>query len=459
MNRVLSRSLVALVFICTRASSGHGPALAASGKVKNSAPVSPLKGVLDRLPMLNSNCPEVVNGEGLLVSTFHQVGQDIPENHLNYKFKGDFAIFAHHINKQSEVDAKKTLYVSWIAYNPLKKPVKLTIFEQASYLSQPDAPFVDRPKLAEDDANKLYSGPGDRLTSDFVHSQALLKDPYTITVAPGETKVVRHIDVPVADLKYHHNGRSFFARGTIDGALEMATIATFSESGEPSIDKLKESIKASLMARPREYEKLAPTPDNFKGRFIYGRVAGVQRGVNYVAVKSTTLTKNDDTSLVYPVSALVKGTFGTGEIQSAPLLRRYSDTAYSSHGNYCVDYKIKMKVTNSDYIKRKMYVRLDCPLKTDLNEIKYAPTPEKATFFRGAIKASSAGYQHFYHFVLHKGENLEPFDAFEIEPGQTREIAIELLYPPDATPPQALTFFSPKSEEVKVDLSPVLVSP
>jgi hypothetical protein len=261
----------------------------------------------------------------------------------------------------------------------------------------------------------------------------------------------------VADLKYHHNGRSFFARGTIDGALEMATIATFSESGEPSIDKLKELIKASRMARPREYEKLAPTPDNFKGRFIYGRVAGVQRGVNLTAERATTLVKNTDTTLIYPISSLVKGTFGTSEIQSAPLLRRYSDTAYSSHGNYCVDYKIRMRATNSDYIKRKMYVRLDCPLKTDVNEVKYATTPEKATFFRGAVKASSDGYQRFYHFVLHKGESLEPFEAFEIEPGQSRDITIELLYPPDATPPQTLTFFSPKSEEIKVDLSPVVV--
>ena len=268
--------------------------------------------------------------------------------------------------------------------------------------------------------------------------------------------MVRHVDVPVADLKFHHNGRSFFARGNIDGALQMATIATFSESGPPELSKLEAMLRDSLMARPREYEKLKPTPNDFKGRFIYGRVAGVQQGVHLNASHSLVLDKSSNSIKRYPISSLARGTFGTGEIQSAKLLRRYDDTAYSAHGNYCVDYKVVFNVRNRDYIKRKVYVYLDCPLKTDKNEIKYAEQPEKAVFYRGSVKLSTDSYQRFYHLVLHKGQNLEALDAFEVEPGEKMSFTVELLYPPDATPPQLLSVYSPQSEEVKVDLRPVL---
>ncbi len=425
--------------------------------------VRPLAGRLDNTAVLNSNCPELVTGEGILVSTLSGKGRDVPENHLNFKFKNDFALFFHHINKQSEEDAKKTLYVSWIAFNPQKKDAKLIVSEEASYLSQPDAPFVERPALAPDPDNTLYSGPGDRLTADFIHDTFSTSDtksarnlPLTITVPAGEMAIVRQMDVPVADLKYHHNGRSFYARGNIQGALNMATIATFSESGPPSLAELEALLQRSLLAHPREYEELAPTPDDFKGRFVYGRVSGVQTGAKIEAAHSLTLSKASEATRNYPISSLVNGTFGTGEIQSAPLLRRYPDTAYSAHGNYCVDYKVNLTIRNNDYIKRKLYVGFDCPLKADIDEIKYAERPEKAVFFRGSLKVSSEEYERFYHFVLHKGEALEPFESFEVEPGQTRTVTVELLYPPDATPPQLLKFYSPQSELPTLDLNPVI---
>lgn len=466
MNRVPSRiypalfASVALLWALslTSISSVAGGAELDSGAAKRLpfCKVKPLAGAMDKLPMLNSNCPEVISGEGILVSTMSGIGKDVPENHLNYRFKGDFALFLHHINKQTEAEAKKTLYVSWVVFNPLNQPVTLKIDEQASYLSQPDAPFVERVPLAVDDENKFYSGPGDRLTADYIHGMAKVEPPFTVTIPPGKFAVIRHVDVPVADLKFHHNGRSFFARGNINGALQMATIATFSESGPPELSKLEAMLRDSLMARPREYEKLKPTPNDFVGKFIYGRVAGVQQGVHLNSSHSLVLNKSSDSIKCYPISSLAKGTFGTGEIQSAKLLRRYDDTAYSAHGNYCVDYKVGFNVRNSDYIKRKVYVYLDCPLKTDKNEIKYAEQPEKAVFYRGSVKISTDSYQRFYHLVLHKGQNLEALDAFEVEPGEKMSFTVELLYPPDATPPQLLTVYSPQSEEVKVDVRPVL---
>jgi len=446
IKKTIAVSLVLCLVSLSLPSASAAPSSQNQNSHQTIRAVRPLAGILNNSAVLNSNCPELVTAEGILVSTMNGEGRDLPENHLNYKFKNDFALFFHHINKQSEEDAKKTLYVSWVAFNSAKKAVTLTINEEASYLSQPDAPFVERPALATDQDNSFYSGPGDRLTADFIHGSAGKNLPLSITVPAGEMAIVRQMDVPVADLKFHHNGRSFYARGNIDGALHMATIATFSELGPPSLSELETLLQRSAMAQPREYEKLPPTPDDYKGRFVYGRVAGVQRGEKIEAEHSLSLNKASDARRNFPISSLVKGTFGTGEIQSAPLLRRYNDTAFSAHGNYCVDYKITMTVHNNDYIKRKLYLGFDCPFKTDLDEIKYADLPEKAVCFRGSIKVSSEDYERFYHFVLHKGEALEPFESFEIEPYQARTVTVELLYPPDATPPQLLKFYSPQSE-------------
>ena len=86
MNRVLSRTCTALI-----ATSSMAWTLALAAPVSNvayavegesSSPkrlplckVKPLAADLDKLPMLNSNCPEVVSGEGLLVSTMSGVGR------------------------------------------------------------------------------------------------------------------------------------------------------------------------------------------------------------------------------------------------------------------------------------------------------------------------------------------------------------------------------------------------
>lgn len=59
--------------------------------------VRALPGSLDEVPVFNSNSPEVVQQDGILLSTFPPEGMANPEAHLNYAFNGRFDIFAHHI--------------------------------------------------------------------------------------------------------------------------------------------------------------------------------------------------------------------------------------------------------------------------------------------------------------------------------------------------------------------------
>jgi hypothetical protein len=64
-----------------------------------SQPVRPLPGKLDSIPVFNSNNPELIFNEGIILSTLSSVGMAYPYAHLNYQFKGRFDVFAHHVIK------------------------------------------------------------------------------------------------------------------------------------------------------------------------------------------------------------------------------------------------------------------------------------------------------------------------------------------------------------------------
>lgn len=62
------------------------------------AEVRSLPGALDTVPLFNSNSPEWVKAEGILLSTLPPTGKQHPEAHLDYAFQGHFNLFAHHFS-------------------------------------------------------------------------------------------------------------------------------------------------------------------------------------------------------------------------------------------------------------------------------------------------------------------------------------------------------------------------
>ena len=102
-------------------------------------------GQLDGVPVFNSNSPELVQTEGILLSTFPTEGKRSPSAHLNLPLQGRFDIFAHHIAKAKTPEDLRTLYLGILLHNPGKQPVTVDILVAASYLSQPDAPFLNLP--------------------------------------------------------------------------------------------------------------------------------------------------------------------------------------------------------------------------------------------------------------------------------------------------------------------------
>ncbi|QYO63708.1 DUF3370 family protein [Leptolyngbya sp. 7M] len=108
--------------------------------VVRSQQVRPLPGQLDDVPVFNSNSPELIQKDGILLSTFPPEGMQVRSAHLNHPLQGRFDIFAHHVARGINADDVRTLYVGVVVYNPADRPIKLDILQGVTYLSQ-EAPF------------------------------------------------------------------------------------------------------------------------------------------------------------------------------------------------------------------------------------------------------------------------------------------------------------------------------
>lgn len=149
-------------FGCAHASTtntiiAQTPTKPAPQEVLQTGEVRALPGKLDTVPVFNSNSPEWIKKEGILLSTFPNTGKTTPAAHLNYSFQGRFDLFAHHYTHTPK--DLQTLYIGVILHNPSSKPVTVNVLQAASYLMT-EAPFVTLPPYIENNEGKTYSGPG-----------------------------------------------------------------------------------------------------------------------------------------------------------------------------------------------------------------------------------------------------------------------------------------------------------
>ncbi|MEM7119360.1 MAG: DUF3370 family protein, partial [Chloroflexota bacterium] len=189
--------------------------------------VRTLPGTLDQTLVFNSNSPEVVQEEGILLSTFPKVGMSVPDAHLEQVFNGRFDLFAHHIAKALSDTDLRTLYLGVIVHNPGDQPVRLDVLQSASYLSQPDAPFVKLDSIQDNPNGEVFAGPGDRATNDILRGQRQQTWPTTLTLEPGAYQMLLNVPIPVKDLEPPINGRSTLARLRSSAPVYMASLAKF----------------------------------------------------------------------------------------------------------------------------------------------------------------------------------------------------------------------------------------
>lgn len=428
-------------------------------------PVRSLSGSLDHIPVFNSNSPELVKAEGILLSTLSPQGKATPAAHLDFVFNGRFDLFAHHIAKADPPEDLRTLYLGVIAYNPSDVPVTIDLLQGVSYLSQPDAPFIDLPSLVENPEGDVFAGPGSRATSDVLRGRRQENLPERLTIPAGEMAMVLNVPIPVRSLTPPINGRSTLIRLRSDGPVQLASLGMFAkpvaslvlpEGGEaiageraPTLEEWRSLLETGALSSPRDR---VPTPLDSPDAVIYSRVAGVARGSQW----KTTLTDPERNYLAIPtaggafsygLSTLHKGRLGTGQNQSAEMLRRYPDTAYQAHGNYGIAYDLSLPLINDTGEPQTVAIALETPIKEDAlskDGLRFFEPLPTQNFFRGTVRIRYVDDQklprtRYVHLVHKRGQQGDPLVELRLEPGEHRLVRVDFLYPPDATPPQVLT--------------------
>ncbi|MBE9014191.1 DUF3370 family protein, partial [Pseudanabaenaceae cyanobacterium LEGE 13415] len=196
-----------------------------------------LPGELDSVLVFNSNSPEVVQKEGILLSTFPPTGKQVPSAHLNQAFSGRFDIFAHHIAKALTPTDLRTLYLGVIANNPGTEPITIDILQAASYLSQPDAPFIPLPSSIGNDDGLQFSGPGSRAVGEVLRGLRQDIFPAQIVIPPGESRMLMNLPIPVSTLSPPLNGRSTLMRLRSTGKVYLASLGMFAKQNPDGTER------------------------------------------------------------------------------------------------------------------------------------------------------------------------------------------------------------------------------
>jgi len=458
--------------------------------------VRPLPGQLDEVPVFNSNSPEVVQQEGILLSTFSPDGMRVPSAHLNYAFEGRFDIFVHHIARGQTPDDVRTLFLGVLIHNPSDEPVTVEVSQAVSYLSQ-EAPFYDLPSYVSDNSGGTYAGPGSRTTTDILRGvdQGFLPDRFRLP--PGSTQLLFSAPIPLRNLQEFRqgmplplfvdpveeagldapaaeevpgrpvrprnrdipiNGRTALVHMESDGPIQIASLGTFSRllpdgrEAPPTLDDWTRLLREGNLAGPRDIPPTPPNQRTVSRRFYYGRVAGVAQGSVWRAEltdpESDQLTIPEaGQSISYAISTVDRNTLGTGQIQSAPMLVRYSDTAYRAHGNYGIRYELSLPLRNTSDRTQQVALLFQTPLKDENLQgqgLRFINPPINRVFYRGTLRLTYTNdwgteQTRYVHVVQRRGQQGEPLLTLSLRPGEERNVEVEFLYPPDATPPQALT--------------------
>lgn len=413
-----------------------------------------LPGKLNSIQVFNSNSPEVVQSEGILLSTFPPKGMKYPAAHLNHLMSNNFDIFFHHISNGVLTKTNKTIFVGIVAHNPNAHNAVMHLDRAAKYLSQPDAAFKTMAPSLDNNAGDVWAGPGDRVMSDFLHAKPNDRTwPTTIVIPPHQTRVIAAFPIPVSKLSPPLNGLSGMIEMSTSRPVYVASLALYTKSNAegdsvPELSDWENALHNDDLVKPREK---SPTAPGTKSSIVYGRVAGVASGDSWDglitdAPNAKFLSVKPGVRVSYPISSIEQGTFGTGQVQSAGMAVRYADTAHQAHGNYGVHYSLQIPLHNTANEECMVTMLLQTPLKSDehKNELKFYDEAPAKVFFRGSVRVryedDNGGLTDKYiHLVENRGDRSTPIVQVLLKPDEHRKAQVDLFYPPDATPPQVLT--------------------
>ncbi len=420
------------------------PAPTSSPRVTVPQVVLPLPGSLDSVPLFNSNSPEIVLQPGVLLSTFPGDGKAHPEAHLNYPLQGRFDVFFHHITNASKI-GPRTLYLGLLIGNLSEKKVHVELLNAVSYSTKPDSPFITLDPILDNKHGKHHAGPGDRVSLDQLRNKKQHGWHRRIGLDPGESKVVYQLPL--------RNGRTGALKIETDGPVYLASLAasakekSFGREQEPELAEWQEVLNLPL-GQPRDK---TPSVPGAPGVLIYGRVAGVSSGSSWQGYLTndpdkSRLSLKPGESISFPISTITGGTHGTKQVQAAPMLVRYPDTAYLAHGNYGLLYDLTLPLYNDTDQESTAGICIQTPLKdwNKADSLQFFETPPDRIFFRGTVKfdwIDGRGKHHkkLIHLVQKQGQRSAPLIEIPLKPKEQVNLQCSLIYPADCTPPQVLT--------------------
>lgn len=446
--------------------------------------VEPLPGGLDGVLMVNDNNPELIRGEGILLSGFDpRRGWDgralgVPSAHLDVPLNGRFELFSHHVYAGRPESLDSTLWLAVLAApRDLRAaaPLRLRLLSGATSLSQATAPgqsaapFLPLPPLlAQQFTQPVWSGPGSRVATELLSRSRSPELPADWTLAPGRLTPLVVLPLPVRGLDPLLNGRNLQLRFDSDGPVDLAVLAAFGPNGSPPDGAVWSRILEGGLS-PKEH---APSPRGAAGPIIYSRVSGVQSGSTWrgrFAAAGGGPLPASLAPISWPIASLAKGTLGTGQVQTAELKAAYPDTAWAAHGNYGVTYELSLPLRNDTAAPLTLQLALESPLKHDqpLGGLRFRLTPSPSVVFRGTVEVAGLdgpdgrpeGRQAF-HLVQRAGQQGPALGSVRLAPGQERRLEVRLIYPADATPPQVLSLLpAPAPTTASAPGAPVKQSP
>lgn len=412
----------------------------------------PLTGGLNNTPTFNSNSPELVKTEGILLSTFPPAGKRVGSAHLDFAFEGQFDIFSHHIYRAETEAELQSCYQGILLHNPTAEAVTVRVSAAASYLGTPDAPFIDLPEQKDNSDGDIYSGPGSRTTGAILRGERMEQFPAEFIIESGKNYLLMNEAIPLPGVPAS-NGRSTLIRLETRGKIYIADLIKLGDSQPPNLADWNALLETGDLAEPRD---ATPTPlePEIVLPIVFSRVAGVSRGTRWEATL-TDKPEFQDLSLPpvgkafsYVLGTIHKITLGTGQIQSAKMLSRYPDTAYFAHANYGVEYDITIPFYNSLSETHTVEISVSSPVKNNeidgvQTELKFLKNRDRI-FFRGPVRLSyedEGGNTRTrdIHLTQYRGQQGSPLLSWEMPPLSRRRIRLQFIYPPDSTPPQVLT--------------------
>lgn len=440
--------------------------------------VRSLPGGLDNVPVFNSNSPEIIEGDGILLSTFPSRGKSDPSAHLNVAFDGRFDIFSHHVARGQDDRDTRTVYEAIIVHNPGKRAVTLNIRDGASHISQ-ESPWNEIASGSSNLYSNNFSGPGSRVMNDVLRDRRQPSLPNQVTIGPGQSHLLLNAPIPLRRLNVatdgtlppgseitpppvnassgegpRLNGRSTLMRLNSSGPVYVASLAMHAPQANgqefvPGLDEWRALLAKGQLATPRD---VSPSrPGSNATPFRYGRVSGVATGSQWQATltdgrSSQLAVPEPGAQISYALSTLEGNTFGTRQVQSAPITARYADTAYRANGNYGIEYNLDLPLTNDTDSPKTVALSVQTPLQNDgLNDaLQFKANPEPRVFFRGTVlfiykEDNGRSRAHYAYLEQNQGEQGQPLIEITLQPGEQRDVNVQFLYPPDATPPQVLT--------------------